>query len=123
MTESPNPLPSLLPVPTDWCTPVTGAGPGSDMLSVALALGGLGGFNNHVGGVLSASLEGDVHPALISCTSGAVAWTAAYLQAIHAGLPKDQQIAKLRAFRTFPSAFCFAASRSSAAAPASDITG
>ncbi len=97
MTESPNPLPSLLPVPTDWCTPVTGAGPGSDMLSVALALGGLGGFNNHVGGVLSASLEGDVHPALISCTSGAVAWTAAYLQAIHAGLPKDQQIAKLRA--------------------------
>ncbi len=99
MSEPSQPLPSLLPVPSDWGTPeaaATTGGPGRR--PVALALGGLGGFNNHVGGVLTAALESDLQPALVSCTSGAVAWAADYLAALHEpGQTKDQRLARLRA--------------------------
>src|ERR1039458_6763227 len=51
---------------------------GSDVNSkpvVAMALGGLGGFNAHDAGVLAAAHECGLEPDIITCTSGAIFWT------------------------------------------------
>ena len=100
MPETPQPLPSLLPVPAEW--PVSNnTSPndtGPNRRPIAFALGGLGGFNNHLGGALASATDRDVRPALISCSSGAVVWAGEYLKAIHTpGLTRDQRVASLRA--------------------------
>jgi hypothetical protein len=46
---------------------------------VGFALGGLGGFNAHGVGFLQAARKLGVKPAIITCTSGMVAWTARWL--------------------------------------------
>jgi hypothetical protein len=46
---------------------------------VAMALGGLGGFNAHDAGVLAAAHECGLEPDIITCTSGAIFWTDLYL--------------------------------------------
>jgi hypothetical protein len=46
---------------------------------VAFALGGLGGFNGHGVGFLQAARELGVKPAIITCTSGMIGWTAEWL--------------------------------------------
>ena len=46
---------------------------------VAMALGGLGGFNAHDAGVLAAAHETGLVPDIITCTSGAIAWTHLFL--------------------------------------------
>lgn len=46
---------------------------------VAMALGGLGGFNAHDAGVLAAAHECGLKPDIITCTSGAIAWTRLFL--------------------------------------------
>jgi hypothetical protein len=61
----------------------------------AFALGGLAGVNLHGAGFLRAALESDHRPALLSCTSGAIAWVAAYLEA--AKLPRARGLAYLDA--------------------------
>src|ERR1017187_3085661 len=55
---------------------------GSDVSSkpvVAMALGGLGGFNAHDAGVLAAAHECGLEPDIITCTSGAIFWTHLFL--------------------------------------------
>lgn len=107
MSVPPQPLPSLVPVPADWETP-TASGPeaaGSGDTGqrrtprpVGFALGGLGGFNNYLGGALASAIDCDLQPALISCSSGAVVWAGDYLQAIHTpDLSREQRAAGLRA--------------------------
>ena len=46
---------------------------------VAMALGGLGGFNAHDAGVLAAAHECGLKPDIITCTSGAIFWTHLFL--------------------------------------------
>ena len=46
---------------------------------VAMALGGVGGFNDHDAGVLSAAHDCGLAPDIITCTSGALFWTHLYL--------------------------------------------
>lgn len=46
---------------------------------VAMALGGVGGFNAHDAGVLSAAHECGLTPDIITCTSGAIFWTHLFL--------------------------------------------
>src|SRR5690242_11859008 len=46
---------------------------------VAMALGGVGGFNDHDAGVLSAAHDCGLAPDIITCTSGAIFWTHLYL--------------------------------------------
>jgi hypothetical protein len=46
---------------------------------VAMALGGLGGFNFHDAGVLTAAHECGLEPDIITCTSGAIFWTHLFL--------------------------------------------
>lgn len=46
---------------------------------IGFALGGLGGFNAHGVGFLQTASKLGVKPAIISCTSGMVAWTARWL--------------------------------------------
>jgi len=46
---------------------------------VAVALGGLGGFNAHDAGVLAAAHECGLEPDIITCTSGAIFWTDLFL--------------------------------------------
>ena len=46
---------------------------------VAMALGGLGGFNAHDAGVLAAAHECGLEPDIITCTSGAIFWTHLFL--------------------------------------------
>jgi hypothetical protein len=46
---------------------------------VAMALGGLGGFNAHDAGVLAAAHECGLEPDIITCTSGAIYWTDLFL--------------------------------------------
>ena len=46
---------------------------------VAMALGGLGGFNAHDAGVLAAAHECGLEPDIITCTSGAIEWTHLFL--------------------------------------------
>ena len=46
---------------------------------VAMALGGLGGFNAHDAGVLAAAHECGLKPDIITCTSGAIFWTHQFL--------------------------------------------
>ena len=46
---------------------------------VAMALGGLGGFNAHDAGVLAAAHECGLEPDIITCTSGAIFWTDLFL--------------------------------------------
>jgi hypothetical protein len=46
---------------------------------VAMALGGLGGFNAHDAGVLAAAHECGLQPDIITCTSGAIFWTDLFL--------------------------------------------
>ena len=47
--------------------------------NVGFALGGLGGFNAHGVGFLQAARKLGVKPAIITCTSGMVEWTARWL--------------------------------------------
>jgi hypothetical protein len=97
MPETPQPLPSLLPVPAAWHTDED-TGRTQGRRPVAFALGGLGGFNNYLGGAMASAIDGNVRPALISCSSGAVVWTAEYLTAIHnPELAADQRAPRLRA--------------------------
>lgn len=44
-----------------------------------LALGGIGGFNAHDAGVLSALYDSAIVPDIITCTSGAIFWTHEFL--------------------------------------------
>lgn len=46
---------------------------------VAMALGGVGGFNAHDAGVLAAAHECGLTPDIITCTSGAIFWTRLFL--------------------------------------------
>jgi hypothetical protein len=46
---------------------------------IGFALGGLGGFNAHGVGFLQAARKAGVTPAIITCTSGMVAWAARWL--------------------------------------------
>lgn len=46
---------------------------------VAMALGGVGGFNAHDAGVLTAAHECGLAPDIITCTSGAIFWTRLFL--------------------------------------------
>ncbi len=46
---------------------------------VAMALGGVGGFNAHDAGVLAAAHECGLKPDIITCTSGAIFWTHLFL--------------------------------------------
>lgn len=46
---------------------------------VAMAVGGVGGFNAHDAGVLSAAHECGLTPDIITCTSGAIFWTHLFL--------------------------------------------
>jgi hypothetical protein len=45
------------------------------------ALGGLAGNNAHGAGLLQASIDCDMHPKMIACTSGQIHWVFNYLQA------------------------------------------
>ena len=47
--------------------------------NIAFAFGGLGGGNAHGAGFLQAARELDVHPQIITCTSGMIDWVARYL--------------------------------------------
>ncbi|MEH6625997.1 MAG: hypothetical protein V7739_06120 [Motiliproteus sp.] len=76
----------------------------------AFALGGLGGFNAHGVGFLQASLDSNVEPEIISCTSGQIYWSWRYLlqknneadpfsgEAVDMRTELDQEIAKSNIF-------------------------
>ena len=66
-----NTTPSKAPTNTSKTT--------ADEPVIAFALGGLGGFNAHGAGFLKAALEEQVHPHLISCTSGQIYFVWRYL--------------------------------------------
>lgn len=50
---------------------------------IAFALGGLGGFNFHGAGFLQASIDANIKPDIISCTSGQISWVWRYLLQIN----------------------------------------
>lgn len=47
----------------------------------SFALGGLAGNNAHGAGLLQAAIDGDMHPDMITCTSGQIYWVFHYLRA------------------------------------------
>jgi hypothetical protein len=63
-----------------------------EVVSTGLALGGLAGNNAHGAGVLQATLDYDVEPELISCTSGQIHWVARYLKARNAEGPRRKTL-------------------------------
>jgi hypothetical protein len=62
---------------------------------VAMALGGLGGFNAHDAGVLAAAHECGLEPDIITCTSGAIFWTDLFLT--NPGAIRDQVVQQVEA--------------------------
>lgn len=79
MSDSSNILPALEPIPDEWKDLSKKSRDGKN--DVAFALGGLGGFNNYLGGFLASAIKSKCYPSLISCTSGGIAWAAEYLRA------------------------------------------
>jgi hypothetical protein len=63
-----------------------------EVVSTGLALGGLAGNNAHGAGVLQATLDYDVEPELISCTSGQIHWVDRYLKARNAEGPRRKAL-------------------------------
>jgi hypothetical protein len=62
---------------------------------VAVALGGLGGFNAHDAGVLAAAHECGLEPDIITCTSGAIFWTDLFLT--NPGAIREQVVQQVEA--------------------------
>ena len=81
--------PVLEQIPEKWKDLSKKSKDGDGKNDVAFALGGLGGFNNYLGGFLASAIELKSRPSLISCTSGGIAWTAEYLRAINKSNPAE----------------------------------